>query len=74
MGGGYGIQQQVGDYGDARMSKYKKDMDGAEDSSTYRKARRGIDGKCSRCPPHDGENRSRRVKPTKYKSKRKGKA
>jgi hypothetical protein len=27
---------------------------------------------CSRCPPHDGENRSRRARDDKYKTARKG--
>jgi uncharacterized protein (DUF433 family) len=26
--------------------------------------------KCSRCPPHDGENRGRRTRPDRYKSRR----
>ena len=31
-------------------------------------------GECSRCPPHDGENRGRRPKDDKYKLQRKGRA
>lgn len=29
--------------------------------------------KCGHCPPHDGENKTKRRRPDKYKSKRKGK-
>jgi hypothetical protein len=42
--------------------------------STDRKIRRlrieKDEMKCSRCPPHDGENRGRRPRPDRYKEKR----
>lgn len=43
-----------------------------DSSREYRLLRRGIAEKCSRCPAHDGENRTRRPKSDKYKSQRKG--
>lgn len=51
-------------------------MDKSEDKPTKREfyreqIRKG--GKCSFCPPHDGENRTRRKKPDKGKNPRRGK-
>lgn len=39
------------------------------DSAAERKLRRVLCG-CSRCPPHDGENRGRRPKSDRGKNKR----
>lgn len=50
-------------------------MDNEETNSSVEKKARRIKianetGKCSRCPPHDKENRRKRKKTDKYKNKR----
>lgn len=49
--------------------KLKKQLDAETNSSVVRKLRRRFTS-CTFCPPHDCENRGRRVRDDKYKNKR----
>jgi hypothetical protein len=49
---------------------------GFVDTTDKKKRRKKVadeEGKCDRCPPHDGENRRKRPRPDKYKDHRRKK-